>query len=292
MSGFGRTVGWHIVLEGRSVERPFVCTRRSASGNIDCFEVSDGGQMKRSLLISVAALACACGGSHQSDNRDASAPAGSSQPASTGATAQTVGGDQGGATRANQTVTLVGCLVGPSQAAAPRSSSAARAQARATGPETAADAAGAASADRFMLADAVVPGSELGGVGANGAGGSGGPLVSGRATFELDGVPPDARNSVNKQVKVVGRLDARPAGDADAANGAAGAAGTSGSGTAPTAASGSVPSGSSDAPGAHGTGQKSVAGHGTMGSAARSDVRNQRLVVETVQVIAENCTQR
>jgi hypothetical protein len=250
--------------------------------------------MKRSLLISVAVLACACGGSHQSDKGDASAPAGSAQPGSTSAAAQTAGGDQGGATRANQTVTLVGCLVGPGQPAAPLSSSAARAQTRATGPETAADAAGAgaASTDRFMLADAVVPGSELGGVGANGAGGSGGPLVSGRATFELDGVPPDARNSVNKQVKVVGRLDARPAGDANAANGAAGAAGTSGSGTAATAASGSVPSGSSDAPGAHGTGQKSVAGHGTMGSAARSDVRNQRLVVETVQVIAENCTQR
>ena len=247
--------------------------------------------MKRSLLISVAALACACGGSHRSD-RDASAPAGSAQPGSTSAAAQTAGGDQGGATRANQTVTLVGCLVGPGQPAAPRSAAAARAQARATGPETAADAdgAGTASADRFMLADASVPGSELGGVGANGAGGSGGPLVSGRATFELDGVPPDARNSVNKQVKVVGRLDARPVGDADATNGAAGAAGTSG--TASTAASGNVPSGSSDAPGAHGTGQKSVAGHGTMGSAARSDVRNQRLVVETVQVIAENCTQR
>jgi hypothetical protein len=246
--------------------------------------------MKRSLLISVAALACACGGSHRSD-RDASAPAGSAQPGATSAAAQTAGGDQGGATRANQTVTLVGCLVGPGQPAAPRTASAARAQARATGPETAADAAGAgaASADRFMLADAVVPGSELGGVGANGAGGSGGPLVSGRATFELDGVPPNARNSVNKQVKVVGRLDARPAEDANAANGAAG---TSGSGTASAAASGSVPSGSSDAPGAHGTGQKSVAGHGTMGSAARSDVRNQRLVVETVQVIAENCTQR
>jgi hypothetical protein len=164
-----------------------------------------------------------------------------------------------------------------------------------------------------MLADAVVPGADLGGVGANGAGGSGGPLVSGRATFELDGVPPDARTSVNKQVKVVGRLDARPAGVGEDANGSA--AGTSGrnagassgnsgsgvgspsatgggSGTAATAGSASVPSGSSDAPGAHGTGQKSVAGHGTMGSAARADVRNQRLVVETVQVIAENCAKR
>ena len=250
--------------------------------------------MKRSLLISVAALACACGGSHQSDNRDASVPPGSAQAGTSSAAAQTAGGDQGGATRANQTVTLVGCLLGPTQPAEPTGTSGARARARATGPETTASGAGGAvtSADRFMLADAVVPGAELGGVGANGAGGSGGPLVSGRATFELDGVPPDARNSVNKQVKVVGRLDARPAGDADAANGAGGAAGTSGSGTAATAASSSVPSGSSDAPGAHGTGQKSVAGHGTMGSAARSDVRNQRLVVETVQVIADNCTRR
>ena len=146
-----------------------------------------------------------------------------------------------------------------------------------------------------MLADAVVPGAELGGVGANGAGGSGGPLVSGRATFELDGIPPDARASVNKQVKIVGRLDARPAGAGEEANGAATGgreAASGGSGTAATAGSGNVPSGSSDAPGAHGTGQKSVAGHGTMGSAARGDLRNQRLVVETVQVIAENCAQR
>lgn len=275
--------------------------------------------MKRSLLISVAALACACGGSHQSDNRDASAPAGSAQAGATSAAAQTAGGDQGGATRANQTVTLVGCLIGPTQPGEPTGTSGARARARASGPEsTGSRAAGEATpADRFMLADAVVPGAELGGVGANGAGGSGGPLVSGRATFELDGVPPDARSSVNKQVKVVGRLDARPAGAGEDANGgaAAGAAGTSGrnagasggtsgsgvgsptatgggSGTAATAGSANVPSGSSDAPGAHGTGQKSVAGHGTMGSAARSDVRNQRLVVETVQVIAESCAQR
>jgi len=274
--------------------------------------------MKRSLLISVAALACACGGSHQSDHRDASAAAGSAQAGTPSSAAQTAGGDQGGATRVNQTVTLVGCLLGPTQPAEPAGTSGARARARATGPETTGSRAGGAapSADRFMLADAVVPGAELGGVGANGAGGSGGPLVSGRATFELDGVPPDARNSVNKQVKVVGRLDARPVGGEDAnGGGAAGAAGTSdrnagassgtsgsgagsptatggGSGTAATAESTNVPSGSSDAPGAHGTGQKSVAGHGTMGSAARGDLRNQRLVVETVQVIAANCTQR
>src|SRR4029079_9634142 len=78
-----------------------------------------GGQMKRSLLISVAALACACGGSPQSDHRDASAPAGSAQAGTPGSAAQTAGGDQGGATRVNQTVTLVGCLLGPTQPAAP-----------------------------------------------------------------------------------------------------------------------------------------------------------------------------
>src|SRR3954452_25609895 len=134
-----------------------------------------GGQMKRTLLISVAAFACACGGSHQSDNRDASAPGGSAQAGAASPAAQTAGGDQGGATRANQTVTLVGCLVGPGQPAEPTGTSGARARARATGPETTAAAAGGAatSADRFMLADAVVPGAELGGVGANGAGGSG-----------------------------------------------------------------------------------------------------------------------
>src|SRR3954463_7478910 len=144
-----------------------------------------GGQMKRTLLISVAAFACACGGSHQSDNRDASAPGGSAQAGATSPAAQTAGGDQGGATRANQNVPRVGRLLAPGHPAAPTGpSGAARARARATGPETTAGAAGgdASAADRFMLADAVVPGAELGGGGTNGAGGSGGPLVSGRAT--------------------------------------------------------------------------------------------------------------
>jgi hypothetical protein len=284
--------------------------------------------MTRSLLISVAALAVACGGgSHQSDTRETGAPSGAAQPngsAQAGAAANTTaaqsGGDQGGATQANQTVTLVGCLVGPGERAEPTGTSGTRARARAKGPDTTAAATAGASSDRFMLVDAIVPGADLGGVGANGAGASGGPLVSGKAAFDLDGVPPEARANVNKQVKVVGRLDARPAtagGSSDTAGPAAtgGAAGTAGrdaagasSGNAasgigsPTASGGASNrsgataansmSGSSDAPGAHGTGQKSVAGHGTMGSAARSDLRNQLLVVESVQLVADTCAKR
>src|SRR4051812_50148738 len=124
-----------------------------------------GGQMKRTLLISVVAFACACGGSHQSDNRDASAPGGSAQAGATSPAAQTAGGDQGGATRANQTVTLVGCLLGPGQPAAPTGTSGAvRARARATGPETTAGAAGGGGrgARRLPLAPAGGPGAEPG----------------------------------------------------------------------------------------------------------------------------------
>ncbi|HXI31945.1 MAG TPA: hypothetical protein VNG89_26085 [Vicinamibacterales bacterium] len=243
--------------------------------------------MKLTLLIGAAALAVACGGSHQSET--SAAAVGSSQPSSAPAS----GGDQGGATQTNQTVTLVGCLVGPGQPAEPTGTAGTRAQARATGPETAATIAREGSGDRFMLVDAVVPGADLGGKGANGAGASGGPLVSGRASFELDAIPADARGNVNKRVRIVGRLDARPIATGDSQP----AAGTSGSSAAaPTATGGGTSaaaspggSGSSDAAGAHGTGQKSVAGHGTMGSAARSDLRNQRLVVETIEVIAPTC---
>jgi hypothetical protein len=232
--------------------------------------------MKLTLLIGVAALAVACGGSHQSETTAAAAKSGQPSPASA------AGGDQGGATQTNQTVTLVGCLVGPGQPAEPTGTAGSRAQARATGPETAATIAREGSGDRFMLVDAVVPGADLGGKGANGAGASGGPLVSGKASFELDAIPADARGNVNKRVRIVGRLDARPIATGDSQP----AAGTSGSDAAAAAPTGS---GSSDAPGAHGTGQKSVAGHGTMGSAARSDLRNQRLVVETIEVIAPTC---
>ena len=37
--------------------------------------------------------------------------------------------------------------------------------------------------------------------------------------------------------------------------------------------------------------QTSVGGHGTMGSAARGDVRNQRLVVESIEIITQSCGQ-
>ena len=49
-----------------------------------------------------------------------------------------------------------------------------------------------------------------GGVGTSGAGASGGPLVSAKSTFSLDGIPAAARNFVNKQVQVTGRVDRNP----------------------------------------------------------------------------------
>jgi hypothetical protein len=217
--------------------------------------------MKRTLLMSVAALAFACGGgSPQPDIRGA-VPNGSAQSMSPAAARAQPGGDQGGATQTNQTVTLVGCLIGPGQPAEPTGTAGTRARARATGPETAPAIASDAPSDRFMLVDAVVPGDDLGGTGANGAGPSGGPLVSGKASFELDGVPADARGDVNKRVRIVGRLDARPAAAVGSQDRATGTDGRDAGAAAPTA----------------GNGQKSVAGHGTMGSAARSDIRNQRL---------------
>lgn len=48
-----------------------------------------------------------------------------------------------------------------------------------------------------------------GGVGANGAGGSGGPLVSGVSTFLLSGSRPELQARVNQQVRIIGTIDAR-----------------------------------------------------------------------------------
>src|SRR5437588_13104827 len=113
--------------------------------------------MKRSVLIGAAALAFACGGgSHQSDTQEgvpsanSAQPTGSAQPGSANAANAQTGGDQGGATQANQTVTLVGCLTGPGQPIEPAGTARARARARATGPDTAVATSGlGASADRF-----------------------------------------------------------------------------------------------------------------------------------------------
>ena len=218
--------------------------------------------MKTALLITIAALSVACNDSRA----DHTAP-----PPGAAATDANASGSSA-SDNANRTVTLVGCLQGPGAPGAvgtAGSPAADRARSRAAG--GAVDDAqrhGGATGARFILSNAAV---ESGGVGANGAGASGGPLVSAGSSFELDGLPADAQGNVNKRVRITGKVDARPA-----------------------ATSGST----SETPAQR---DNAAAQPGTTGATSpRDDVRAnstavagdssaRRLTVETVQVVAERC---
>jgi len=146
----------------------------------------------------------------------------------------------------------------------------------------------------YRLVNAKPASADSGGTGANGAGGSGGPLVSGETAFDLDALPAGARDNVNKQVRITGRL---------AANETAGEPRTTRS-SAPTATS---PSAGSAAAGTSGSGvgvpgsTPSAAGAPSSPaptSGAGSDISpnqpghagNRRVIVETVQVVADKCS--
>lgn len=217
--------------------------------------------MKTALLITIAAFSVACNGSRA----DHAAP-----PPGAAANDANASGSSA-SDNANRTVTLVGCLQGPGAPGAvgtAGSPAADRARSRAAG--GAVDDAqrhGGAAGARFVLSNAEV---ESGGVGANGAGASGGPLVSAGSSFELDGLPADAQANVNKRVRITGKVDAQPV----------------------------APSGASSQTQAQ---RDSAAVPGTTGATSpRDDVRAnstavagdssaRRLTVETVQVVAERC---
>lgn len=195
--------------------------------------------MTRTLLISATIFTLACGQAQSDKNASAtSAPAAS-------------------AAAEKSAVTLVGCLreAAPAQATGTAGSVGSEPSARAT---TADDAQrhGRAANARFVLADATV---ESGGVGANGAGASGGPLVGAGSRVELDGVPADAQASVNKQVRITGRIDAAQ----------------------PTGTGGSAS-----------TRDDVRANSTTAASGAPATDASRHLTVDTVQVIAQTCPGR
>ena len=125
-------------------------------------------------------------------------------------------------------------------------------------------------------------------MGANGAGASGGPLVSAGSSIDLDGVPADAQNSVNKQVRVTGRIDARPegAGAAGAGNATVGGRGT---GAANSGASGSGVGATSPSAGGTSTRDDVRANSTTAASGEPNSAAARRVTVETVQVVAQTC---
>lgn len=225
--------------------------------------------MKRSLLISVAALAVACGGaSRHADTRDNGVSSKTATPsgAAPGAMQRADAAASNAAAPSNQLVTLIGCLK-RSAAASPTGTSGTPARARAGGPETAAaDTSVGITTEVFMLVDATPASPDSAGVGTNGAGASGGPLVSGKSSFELDGIPAEARAHVNATVRVVGRLDANSltTSTQDAAGG--NAIPPSLGATAATAGAGS---------------------NGSNVATKTADAR--RLVVERVEVVSQSC---
>ena len=222
--------------------------------------------MKRTLFIGIAALTVACGGSQTRNSTTAEQAA---QP-SPGSSAPE--GSAAGVPGSNELVTVTGCLksgieaggaVGTSGSASPSS----------TGATTPGQNTG--STERFVLTNAtaastgstgVPQGSSAGtsgttGVGANGAGASGGPLVSGTSSYLLEGNPTELRSHLNHQVRITGRL----------ANASMGTAGSTG-----------APAGS--APGSSGVNTGT-----TTAGAAQS---TKQISVESVQMVAANCSQQ
>lgn len=163
------------------------------------------------VFIAAAALAGACNGArstNSTNDRNASPSGSAAAPAST--PAQQRGTDPTQA-RTTQAVTLVGCLQGPAPNE-PAGTSGARARTSGESSPAATDRGTQDAGSPYRLTNATAAGSDSAGTGSSGAGASGGPLVSGMSTFVLDGVPADAQGSVNKQVRVNGRLDATATG--------------------------------------------------------------------------------
>jgi hypothetical protein len=209
-------------------------------------------QVKRVFFISIAVVSSACGGSSRSG--DSAAPGG--QVAATARAGTDTALDKAGR---DQTVTLVGCLQGPRTAEGTAGTSGTNARAAAPiGGE-----AGASSSARYTLADAMPPTTDTTGTGASGAGASGGPLVSGRSSYDLDGVAAEGASNVNKQVRVTGRVDANPV------------------------STGGSPSASDGAPRASGTTTGAGSSTGIPTTSA-----NRRLIVDSMQVVSDRCPQR
>jgi hypothetical protein len=222
--------------------------------------------MKQMLFISMVVLTLACGSG--SKNRDASL---SGNP---GSTAQSAGNATDARGR-EQVVALVGCLQGPALADGATGTSGMRGQTSAQGPGAAPNATASSNA-RFKLVDASAASPDSGGVGANGAGASGGPLVSGRASYDLDGIPADAVAHVNKQVRVTGRIDPNPATIGGPAN---------------TPVNG-APSGAASSGAAEGRASRDDGSAARAANGAAAQPADRRLTVESIQVVSDDCARR
>jgi len=224
--------------------------------------------MKTLLLISIATLTLAC---NESPRTHTETSANATAAGSLGANTSAAPAPE----RSSSVVTLVGCLQssGLSGVAGTAGTEARDRTGAPTSDARERQAHGAARMGPFVLANAAV---ESGSGGATGARGWGGPVASAGSSFELDGVPADAQASVNKLVRVTGRLVSSAAATPGAKSGTAATRGGAASGSA---ASTTSEASTRDDVRANSTG---VAGDST----------NNRLTVESVEVVAPQCGPR
>ena len=243
--------------------------------------------------VAAALLILGC----NNDDRSRSASNGSSDqsPAGTSsANSDPQGIDRAAGVTANSTdqlVTLTGCLKGGETTGSASNSAGARPPV--TERTTRNDAnepiasSGASSGRRFMLIQGKPASpSDAAGVGANGAGGSGGPLISGVADYWLEGNVTELGQHLNHQVRVVARLNPRYTA-ADSGTPAATTGSDRGQATSGTSGSGVGATNSRREP--DGTAQISGARNLPRGEGGVTPVPARLLVVESVQTVADSC---
>jgi hypothetical protein len=226
--------------------------------------------MLRTVCIVIAAVSTACGGGTDQAHQSGKEPSQPGRPSSMDQSAVAAPGNTnsstpslndastgGGTPSTDQLVSVIGCLQGnedprPLTGTVGRTSTAETARSS--------EVAEGAGANQFLLRRArPAPGGE--GVGANGAGGSGGPLVSGISDYRLEGSAVELRPHLNHEVRINARLNPRET-SADTSRAASGP-----SNAAP------------ETPGAGAT------------SANRASSGSRLLVVESVQMVAPTCPQ-
>ena len=185
----------------------------------------------------------------------------------------------GGNAAAQQRVQLTGCLQG--EGANPTSPN--------VRPELPANRAADANGSGFRLRRAKAePGNA--GVGANGAGGSGGPLVSGTSDYVLEGDVSELRSHLNQEVQVTGTIDpqqiATPQAGGTANEPGRGTQGPSGSG----AGASTAPSTPSTAGGLTSASSGASPGGNPNAGLTQQSVAVRQLLVESVRTVAATCS--
>jgi hypothetical protein len=185
-------------------------------------------------------------------------------------------------------VTVLGCLQSGDSPAATLPATAGRP------PLPAAQAAGDTSnGAAFVLRDAK-PETGAAGVGRNGAGGSGGPLLSGISDYTLQGDVSELRRYVNQEVRITARIDPQqivvPQEPRGSASGPVGNADPRSSGPSGPPASGASTGSATSATGAEKT-TGTVSGSNTSNTGATQHaVAHRQLIVDSVTSVALTCS--